>query len=73
MTYQEMTVWIVGLLLAAMVLCAPAACTANRHTQIAEAIKAGADPTAAKCAIESDTASKPVCIIAAMRSKQVPQ
>lgn len=31
----------------------PAACTMNRQDRVAEAIKNGADPIAAKCSIES--------------------
>jgi hypothetical protein len=36
------------------VLLSPVACTANRHRVIADAIKAGADPMATKCAVEGD-------------------
>jgi hypothetical protein len=43
-----------GLLLLAVVLCTPSACTANRHNQITRAIESGADPLEAKCAIESE-------------------
>lgn len=56
-----------GLLLAAFVLCSPAACSINRQNRIAEAIKAGADPTEAKCAIEADMGNMPACVLAASK------
>ena len=56
-----------GLVLAAFVLLAPVACTVNRHNQIAEVIKAGVNPTEAKCAIEADTGNTTVCIIISMK------
>ncbi|MCY1559415.1 hypothetical protein D9M68_964550 [compost metagenome] len=46
-------------------LVSPAACTANRHTQITRAIEAGADPMEAKCAIEGDTGQSMVCVVLA--------
>lgn len=66
---KELTAWIFGSLMAAVIVTAPVACTVNRHKVVAEAIKGGADPTEAKCAIEADTGQTPACIIAAMRSR----
>lgn len=44
-------------------------CTANRHYQTRMLIeKTGVDPIGAKCAIEGDTASLPVCIQRAGRT-----
>lgn len=67
MTSKEMTVWIVGLLLTALVIVAPVACTMRRQEVVAAAIKAGADPIAAKCAIEADVSQSPMCVLAAGR------
>lgn len=47
----------------------PAACTAHRHKMIAEVIKSGADPIAAKCAIEGDVERTALCISRATSSK----
>ncbi len=44
-------------------------CTANRHYQTRLLIEnAGVDPIGAKCALEGDTASLPVCIQRAGRT-----
>jgi hypothetical protein len=51
---NEQTVAVIGILCAFLLALSPVACTMNRHRLIAEAIKAGADPLEAKCAIESD-------------------
>lgn len=67
MNGKEMCVWIFGLSLLAMVLISPVACTMRRHAVISEAIRNGADPTEAKCAIEQDTESTPACVLAAAR------
>lgn len=67
MSYKEMTLWIVGLLLLAAVLLSPAACTMNRHRLIAKAIEGGADPIATKCAIESESGYDPQCIVSATK------
>jgi hypothetical protein len=69
MDAKTMTVWIVGLGLLAMVLLSPAACTMNRQRMVAEAIRSGADPTAAKCAIEADSGHSPACVLVAMKPK----
>ncbi len=65
MNTKEMTVWIVGILCLFMALLSPVACTVQRQWTVAQAIKNGADPIAAKCALESNTAYEPMCIIRA--------
>lgn len=70
MNGKEMTTWIFGLLMAAVVLCAPVACTMSRQATVAEAIRNGADPISAKCAIEADTGQSAVCVAAAVRNSQ---
>lgn len=67
MSSREMAVWIVALVLAALVVASPVACTMRRQEVVAEAIRNGADPIAAKCAIEADTSISPMCVIAASR------
>ncbi len=67
---RELLVWAFAICCAALVLLAPVACTMVRHQTIAQAIKDGADPIAAKCAIEGDTNQMPVCIAAALKPKQ---
>jgi len=62
-----MVVAILAILAACVVLLAPVACTVNRHRVVAEAIKNGADPIAAKCAIEADTLQTPACALFAAR------
>lgn len=64
MNVKEMAVWIIGIVLGASVLLSPAACTMNRHRLVAEAIEKGADPTAVKCAMESDVGHTPQCVLA---------
>lgn len=56
-----------AIVLGAAVLLAPVACTINRHRIVAQAIKDGADPTAAKCAIEADLSQTPACILISVR------
>lgn len=58
-----------GLLLLAAVLLSPVACTMRRHALIAEAIQGGADPIAARCAINPDNLRDGICMAAALRSK----
>lgn len=65
MTNKAMVVWLVGILMGGTVLLSPVACTIQRQTTVAAAIKGGADPIAAKCAIESNTAYEPMCIMRA--------
>ena len=54
----------------AMVMLAALACIMHRQAVIAEAIKNGADPIAAKCAIEGDTTREPVCMAYTLREKR---
>lgn len=65
----ELAVWVLAILCATVVLLSPLACTASRHRAVAEAIKAGADPIAAKCAIEGDNRHDPVCMAYVTRPK----
>lgn len=67
MTSKEMTVWIVALILGATVIASPVACTMRRQEVVAEAIRNGADPISAKCAIEADMSISPMCVIAASK------
>jgi hypothetical protein len=46
--------WALAAVLIAALLAGPVACTMHRQRLVAEAIKNGADPLAAKCAIEGD-------------------
>lgn len=70
MNAKEMVVWIVGLLLLASVVASPVACTMRRHQAVADAIKAGADPMEAKCAIEGATEQNPQCALVAARTRK---
>ena len=49
------TLWALAAILVAALLASPVACTMHRQRLVAEAIKNGADPLAAKCAIEGDS------------------
>jgi hypothetical protein len=64
MDYKTMFTYIVAILAGVTILISPVQCTMNRQELIAKAIKEGADPIAAKCAIESDTGS-PICLVKA--------
>lgn len=68
MKATEMTVWLFGLACGGVVLCSPAACTANRHIQIEKAIASGADPLAAKCAIEGENSESKLCLVLVART-----
>jgi hypothetical protein len=67
MNLKEALTCCFGLALAAFVLLGPVACSINRQNQIVEAIKAGADPTAAKCAVEADMGNSAACILVASK------
>lgn len=69
MDIKESLVAALALVLLAVVLCTPAACTANRHNQISAAIQAGADPLEAKCAIEGDNSQSTICVLTAARKE----
>lgn len=67
-----MILWIFVALLIAVVLASPVACTMHRQRLIAEAIKAGADPLAAKCAIEGDSGdsrTSALCMATALQKR----
>lgn len=59
---RELLVWAFAILCAALVLLSPVACTMARQQAVAKAIKNGADPIAAKCAIEGSTEHTPMCV-----------
>lgn len=65
MDTREMIVAIVAILAGTAVLLSPAACTINRHILVAEAIKAGGDPQAVRCAIEAEAGISVDCILIA--------
>lgn len=61
--------------LSALAICAvaallgsPVACTMHRDAKVTEAIKAGADPIEARCAVTDDLRD-PVCMVRAMTKK----
>ena len=73
MDNKTMAVWIIGMLLLATVLCSPVACTMNRQSLVAEAIKGGADPIAAQCAIEGssgDRTTSSLCLAKALEGRK---
>jgi hypothetical protein len=59
---RELAVWALAILCVTAVALMPLACTVSRHRAVADAIKAGADPIAAKCAIEGDNRGDPLCV-----------
>lgn len=67
MSKTDLVATVVGLILLAMVVASPVACTMNRHVLMAEAIRSGVDPIAVKCAMESDMGSNAMCIAKAMQ------
>lgn len=69
MDWKDFVVWLVGIAAGTAVLLSPAACTMERQRRVMEAIQGGADPIAAKCAIESDLTYTPACVIAAGRGR----
>jgi hypothetical protein len=58
---KETIVKIAVIIAVVTVLCSPAACTMHRVTAVKEAIAHGADPIAAKCAMEFADSSQ-VCL-----------
>lgn len=73
MNAKEMILWAVGMVLFATVLCSPVACTMRRHQLVADAIAGGADPIAAKCAIESgdmDSRTSSLCLVKALEKSR---
>ena len=67
MNKTDSVVTVVGLILLALVVASPVACTMNRHALMAEAIQSGVDPIAVKCAMESDMGSNAMCIAKALQ------
>lgn len=67
MSKTDLVATVVGLVLLAMVVVSPVACTMNRHALIADAVRGGADPIAVRCAIESDMERSAMCIAKALR------
>lgn len=67
MSASDAVVTSIGLVLLAAVLTSPVACTMRRHVVVAQVIKDGADPIAAKCAIEAGADQSPMCVARAMR------
>lgn len=53
----------------AVLIIAPVTCAMQRQALIVDAIKAGADPIAARCAIEGEGASSGICLV--MASKKI--
>jgi len=60
---------ILAMVIAGLVLLSPVACTMRQNELVAEAIKNGADPIAAKCALIDDWRST-VCIAYAGRGSK---
>ena len=72
METKSMILWICVAMLVAALLASPVACTMHRQRLIAEAIKGGADPIAAKCAIEGDNGdsrTSALCMAIAMQKR----
>lgn len=67
MDTRSLILYIVAAALTAAVLTSPVACTVHRQRIIAAAIKDGADPIAAKCAIEGETQHSTLCALAALK------
>lgn len=70
MSRNDALVTVLGLLLLFLFLVSPVACTMHRHYRIQQAIAGGADPVAAKCAIEEETDRSPLCIANQLRGGQ---
>lgn len=67
MSKTDLVATVVGLILLAVVVGSPVACTMNRQALMAKAIQGGVDPIAVKCAMESDMGSNAMCIAKAMQ------
>jgi len=69
MDTKTMIVWVTAIIAAFALLLSPVACTMNRQHLVAEAIKNGADPISAKCAIEAasgDNRTSSLCLAKAL-------
>ena len=72
MDTRSLILWAFVAGLIAALIATPVACTMHRQRLIAEAIKAGADPLAAKCAIEGDSGDSrttALCMVTAMQKR----
>jgi hypothetical protein len=67
-TLNEAILSVVAICAVAAVLGSPVACTMHRNAKVAEAIKAGADPIEARCAMTDDV-HDPVCMVRALTKK----
>lgn len=67
---REITIFYFCALCVTAVLVSPAACTMHENQQIADAIKAGADPLEAKCAIGSMQGNNHVCTVIATKKER---
>lgn len=73
MDTKTMIVWLVSILMLGTIICAPVGCTMRRQSLVAEAIKNGADPIAAKCAIEGDAGdnrTSAMCMVKALEPRK---
>lgn len=70
MERSEVFTWCMGFAAVVAVAALPVSCTKHRQTLVAEAIKNGADPIAAKCAIEGDSQDSKMCLVYAARHTQ---
>ena len=69
MNPSEFRMGILAIVAVAVVLLSPVACTMHRQRTIANAVEAGADPIAMRCALEGE-GTNPMCIIAASKGRQ---
>lgn len=58
-------VYCLAIILAAVVLASPVACTIHRQRVIGDAAEKGSDPIAMKCALETENSVSPMCILKA--------
>ena len=69
MAKGTVVVWSVAIFCVAVVVLSPVACTMRQRELIADSIKAGADPIAARCALESgnpDKRTSSMCLVKTM-------
>lgn len=67
MNCKEMAIWALGLMLLAGVAISPVACTMQQDALVADAIKGGADPISARCALDGMNGTSPLCMARAAR------
>lgn len=60
---KTVILWGMAALLIFSMIALPTACTMRRQQLVADAIKAGADPMSAKCAIESSDGDRQLALI----------